>query len=62
MAINNEGELTTSIPAECKDYNPIKDKPTEVRCQKLGILYECKNHKGERSGCLFCEKFTKSQI
>ena len=54
--INNKGELMTSIPKNCKDYSPDKQKPTGVKCDKLGKLYKCNNHKGERSGCLFCEK------
>ena len=55
--INSKGELITSIPSNCKDYKHIKDKPLDVKCEKLGILYECANHTGERAGCLFCEKF-----
>lgn len=55
--INSKGELSPSIPATCKDYKPLKDKPTGVKCEKLGKLYECQNHTGKKSGCLFCEKF-----
>lgn len=55
--LNNRGELISSIKKDCKDYNPDKTKPTEVRCDKLGMLYECKNHKGTMKGCLFCERY-----
>lgn len=54
---NTKGELITSIPAKCKNYAPQKDKSSGVKCEKLGILYECKNHKGQKKGCLFCERF-----
>lgn len=57
--INNKGELTTSIPSSCKDYDPIMDKPSGVKCEKLGVLYKCRNHEGEQSGCLYCKRFTK---
>lgn len=55
--INNKGELITSIPSKCKDYKPINNKPSGVKCEKLGILYECENHKGKKKGCLFCKRF-----
>lgn len=57
MAINLQGELMNSVPSTCKFYNPIKSKPTGVICEKLGVLYICANHQGNRPGCLSCEKF-----
>ncbi len=55
--INSYGELTTSIPSKCKYYLPDKSKPTKVKCEKLGRLFECQNHEVNQEGCLFCEKF-----
>ena len=59
--INDRGELTTSIPKKCQDYNPDKDKPTGVKCNKLGILYEYKNYVGKNKGCLSCEKLVPNK-
>lgn len=60
--INSKGELVTSIPSKCKYYEPIKDKPSGVKCEKLVDLYQCKNHEGERVGCLFCKRFAVKDI
>jgi hypothetical protein len=60
--VNSNGELTTSIPSQCPSYRPDRTKPTKVKCEKLGVLYECRNHKGKRKGCLFCEKYAGNKI
>ena len=54
MAVNDKGELTSSIPSICSMYEP-NGVLSKVVCSKLGLLEECKNHKGEKSGWLFCE-------
>lgn len=53
--INLKGELETSIPSKCENYWPLISKPTEVKCSKLGVIYECYKFKGEVSGCVFCK-------
>lgn len=49
--INLNGELVTSIPSVCKNYDPKKDEPTNVRCEKIGDLYKCKN---QSYGAMLC--------
>lgn len=54
--INKQGEIISSIPYLCVNYLPNKEKPTKVRCEKLGVLYSCKNYKGQDlEGCIFCK-------
>jgi hypothetical protein len=54
---NHNKELVNSIPSKCDHYDPVKSKPTGVKCEKLGMLYRCRNHSGEVGGCLFCDKY-----
>jgi len=60
--INTAGELTTSIPSICINYNPILNESTKVKCEHLGHLYKCKNHSEKTTGCLFCKNFVKWKI
>lgn len=59
--INSDRELSTSISSICINYLPDNSKPINVKCEKLGRLFLCKNHKGDKEGCLFCEKFIKKE-
>ena len=55
--MDNNGAVTNSIPSRCDLYDPIEDKPIDVKCSKLGMLYECKNCTKSEMGCLFCGHF-----
>jgi hypothetical protein len=48
---NTRGEIMTSVPSVCKNYNPdVAKPPTGIKCAKLGQLYECQNYVGEKDG------------
>jgi hypothetical protein len=55
--INSKGELETAVVDLCKNYDPDRTKPTEVRSAKSGVIYECQNFakipEGV-NGCLGC--------
>jgi len=56
--INSKGEIIDSIPNNCLNYSPNKDKPTKIKCSILNVLYECNNCKSKNGdnfrGCSFC--------
>ncbi|MBL7101111.1 MAG: hypothetical protein ISS23_04110 [Nanoarchaeota archaeon] len=60
MALDQAGRLTTAIPDNCRNYDPIKSQPKKVVSAKSGMLYHCRkfeNHEGRKDGCLFCDNW-----
>jgi hypothetical protein len=48
--------IKDSIPSKCKLYKPDLTKPIHANCEKLGILYECKNNTiPDNIFCLGCK-------
>jgi len=56
VAIDRDGRLLSAYSDYCKNYKPIKSKPTKVESVKDGTIYECKNLQGR--GCSSCKKLT----
>jgi len=55
--LNTAGELSSAIIDKCNNYDPNNARPTKVRSDKSGVIYDCRNFAKipeEINSCLGC--------